>query len=74
MGNVPVRRLEASASFDAAKARIGHLEELEFWDSSYSERIAAAFKDDSKISASFGVPARVDALVGKRFLKMPDPF
>jgi hypothetical protein len=56
---------EDSSSFANAKARIGYLEEIEFWQSSLTMRIEAALAANSQISGSWGVPERVAALVKK---------
>jgi hypothetical protein len=68
MADSLVRLFEESHSFATAKERIGYLEELEFWESSFSERISAAVKKNSQISDSFGVPSRIRAL-GARWAK-----
>ena len=66
MALVCVSLFEASDSFDQAKARIRYLEELDIWEESFSERITTAMKVNSQISGSYGVPARVKALLQSR--------
>jgi hypothetical protein len=65
MGEVLIGLFEESGSFAQAKARIGYLEDLEIWESSFSTRIRSAAKTNSQVSDSWGVPARVEALVNK---------
>jgi hypothetical protein len=65
MSEVMVALFEESGSFAHAKERIGYLEELEVWDPSYSVRIRAAAKSNNQIDGSWGVPARVEALIKK---------
>jgi hypothetical protein len=62
MGEVLLNLFEDSGNFAAAKLRIGHLEQLEVWDSSFASRLEAAAKSNSQISGSWGVPERVRAL------------
>jgi hypothetical protein len=68
MGEVLVGLFEQSVSFASAKSHMGHLEELETWDPSFSSRIRAAVRDNNQVSGSFGVPNRVEAPV-KRWAK-----
>jgi nucleoside 2-deoxyribosyltransferase len=65
MSEVIVGLFEESNSFAEAKVRVGYLEELGFWDTSFSTRIRSAAKGNSQVSGSWGVPARVEALVQK---------
>jgi len=65
MSEVLVGLFEESNSFAAAKTRIGYLEELEYWDASFSTRIRSAATGNSQVSGSWGVPARVKALIQK---------
>jgi hypothetical protein len=65
MSEVLVGLFEESGTFADAKARIGYLEDLEFWEPSFSTRIQSAAKSNSQVSSSWGVPARVQALVKK---------
>jgi hypothetical protein len=74
ISRILVRLFEKSPSYEAAKLRIGYLEEMETWDPSYSERIAAASKDNGQIADAFGVPARVNKLITKWELKEDIPF
>ena len=66
MADILVTLLENSASFDAAKTRTGYLEELESWDPSYTTRVRAAIKNNNQVADSWGVPARLEALIKKR--------
>lgn len=65
MGQVIVGLFEQSNSFAEAKTRIGYLEELDAWEPSFSIRIRSAVKGNSQVSGSWGVPARVEALIQK---------
>jgi nucleoside 2-deoxyribosyltransferase len=65
MGEVLLNLFEDSSSFIAAKARIGYLEHLEVWDSSFVPRLEAAAEANSQISGSWDVPERVQALAKK---------
>lgn len=65
MSGVLVSLFESSGSFATAKERIGFLEELTVWDSSFSARIHAATQSNSQITHSWGVPLRVEMLVKK---------
>ncbi len=65
MAEVLVGLFEESGSFAEAKARIGYLEELEVWDSSFVSRIEATLDNNSQVSGSWGTPARVAALAQK---------
>jgi len=62
MGEVLLNLFEDSASFAAAKLRIGYLEQIEVWDSSFGPRLEIAAKSNSQISGSWGVPERAHAL------------
>jgi hypothetical protein len=65
MGEVLVSLFEDSGAFSSAKTRIGYLEQLETWDSSFIPRIEAAADANSQIAGSWGVPERVQALAKK---------
>lgn len=65
MGEVVVGLFEQSNSFAEAKVRVGYLEELESWDAAFSTRIRSAVTGNSQVSGSWGVPARVEALIDK---------
>lgn len=65
MGEVLLNLFEDSSSFIAAKARIGYLEQLEVWDSSFVPRLEAAAEANSQISGSWGVSERVEILAKK---------
>lgn len=62
MAEVLMGLFEDSGSFALAKARIGYLEELETYESSYVPRLEAALASNSQISGSWGVPERVQQL------------
>ena len=65
IGQVLVGLFEESNSFAEAKTRIGYLEELASWETSFSTRIRSAVKSNSQVYELYGVPARVGALVQK---------
>jgi hypothetical protein len=65
MADVLVRLFEKSPNFDAAKVRIGYLEDLNLWKSSFSRRIKDAAESNSQISQAWGVPDRITSLVEK---------
>ena len=65
MGEGLLNLFEDSGSFTAAKTRIGYLEQLEVWDSSFVPRLEAAAEANSQISGSWGVPERVQTLAKK---------
>ena len=65
MGEVLVSLFEQSGSFADAKARMSYLEELEVWEASFSNRLRTAAEANNQIYGSWGVPARVEALVKK---------
>ena len=65
MGEILVALFEKSRSFADAKTRIGYLEELEFWEPSFSTRIRSASSSNSQIIGAWGVPERVAALTKK---------
>lgn len=65
MADVLVDRFVNSGSFAAAKERIGYLEQLKVWDTSYAARLKKAVSGNSQISGSWGVPERVTHLLKK---------
>jgi len=65
MGEVLMNLFEDSSSFQSAKVRIGYLEQLEVWHSSFIPRLEAAADANSQISGSWGVPERAQALAEK---------
>lgn len=65
MGEVLVSLFEDSDSFAEAKQRVGYLEGLEVWDSSFIPRIKNAVKANSQVSGSWHVPERVEKLAKK---------
>lgn len=66
MADVLITLFEKSGSFSSAKERIGYLEDMEHWDSSYAGRLESAVKNNGQISDSWGVPERVAALLRER--------
>lgn len=62
MSEVIVGLFENSHSFDNAKSNMALLEELESWNSSYSERITKAAESNGQVEGSWGVPERVKRL------------
>lgn len=65
MSEILIRLFEESGSFAEAKARMGHAEAMEHWEPSFSTRIRSAAESNSQVAGSWGVPARVEALVKK---------
>lgn len=65
MAEVLMSLFEDSGSFASAKARIGYLEELDVWDSSFIPRIEAVPDSNSQVSGSWDVPDRVKRLAKK---------
>lgn len=65
MAEAVVSLFEVSGSFAEAKERMGYLEEIENWDSSFASRITSAVSANSQIEGSWGVPERVQNLVQK---------
>ncbi len=65
MGEILVSLFEQSVNFADAKTRIGHLEKLELWESSFTKRILSAVNNNGQISGSWGVPERVKKLAKK---------
>jgi hypothetical protein len=66
MSEILVGLFEESNSFAEAKTRISYLEDLMFWEPSFSTRIRSASENNLQIKESFGVPNRVEALIRKR--------
>lgn len=60
-----VARLEQSDSYAEAKTNIGLLEEVTYWDSSFDDRCLAAIESNSQVKDSFGVPGRINRLIGQ---------
>lgn len=65
MAEVLVNLFEDSDSFAEAKQRVGYLEGLEVWDTSFIPRIKATVKANSQVSGSWHVPERVERLAKK---------
>jgi hypothetical protein len=69
MAEVVVSLFEVSDSFAIAKERMGYLEEIQTWDSSFAARIRSAVSANSQIDGSWGVPERVQKLLKKKAAK-----
>jgi hypothetical protein len=65
MAIATVRRFEESDSFAEAKANMGAMEKLEYWDNRLGSRVSKAVTENGQIEASWGVPERVEALIRK---------
>ena len=65
MADALVHLFEESDSYGSAKDRIGYLEDLRVWKSAFSSRLRAAERSNSQISAAWGVPDRIQALINK---------
>lgn len=65
MAGAIVRMFERSNSFANAKYNIGLLEDLEYWEPGFTERIKKAAEENGQIESSWGVPERVTALIQK---------
>lgn len=65
MASALVSLFEASNTFAESKERIGYLEELRTWDSSFPNRLRTAVKANSQVSDSWGVADRVNHLIKK---------
>ena len=50
-------------SFAQAKARVAHLEQLDYWDLSLSEKALAALQTNDQLERAFGVPERLERLI-----------
>lgn len=65
MTEVIVGLFENSYSYQNAKDNMSLLEELETWNSSFSERIGKAAENNGQIVDSYNVPQRVKNLINK---------
>ena len=65
MAGILVGLLEESPNFASAKTNMDYLEELEFWDRSFSARIQAAVKNNSQVGDAWGIPDRIERLARK---------
>lgn len=54
---------EESGSFATAKRLMGRLENLAYWETGFSGRIAAAVESNDQVEGSWGVADRVNALI-----------
>ena len=66
MAECIVNLFEDSGSYAESKARIGYLEDLEYWRDDFTTRVTGAAESNPQISGSWGVPARVTKLVKAR--------
>jgi len=66
MANALVTLFEESGSFADAKERIGHLEKIDYWSNSFSERLRNAVEANPQIDGAWGVADRVERLIDKR--------
>ncbi|HTL15498.1 MAG TPA: toll/interleukin-1 receptor domain-containing protein, partial [Thermomonas sp.] len=60
-----VTQFENSYSFAQAKANMGLLEQLEYWEPAFSDRILKAAESNGQIQFSWGVPEKAAALAKK---------
>lgn len=58
-------KFENSESFLEAKANLNHVEKIEYWDKKLIKKLKSAEGNNSQISNSFGVPARLKSLIQK---------
>jgi len=65
MSGILIRQFEESNTFAQAKDRIGYLEELDVWETSFSNRVLAANDNNTQVSGSWGVSDRVKQLATK---------
>jgi TIR domain len=65
LSEVLVNMFAQSQSFAEAKERIGHLEDLEVWETMFSIRMTSAIESNSQIIDSWGVVERAKKLLKK---------
>jgi nucleoside 2-deoxyribosyltransferase len=65
MSGILMTQFEQSNSFAQAKDRIGYLEELNVWETSFSKRVLNAIDYNAQVSCYWGVSERVEGLVKK---------
>jgi hypothetical protein len=65
MAHVLVTLFAESETFAVAKRRLTYLEQLEVWDTSFSERLESAIANNGQINGAWGVPDRVNVLIKK---------
>jgi len=65
MADALVDRFEHSSSFSNAKANMGLLEDVSYWEKSFTDRVKRELKENNQISDAFGVPARIQRLLDK---------
>jgi hypothetical protein len=65
MADIVIDLFVTSGSFATAKERVGYVERLKVWDSSYTARIEKALKQNDQIYGSWGVPEQVKKLLKK---------
>jgi hypothetical protein len=65
MTHALLNRFENSYSFANAKDNMSLLEEINYWESQFEDRIRKAVESNSQIKESFGVPGRTSNLIKK---------
>ena len=58
-----LKRFEDSYSFVNAKDNMSLLEEIDYWEPQFEERIRRAIESNDQISKSWGVPRRAESLI-----------
>jgi hypothetical protein len=58
-----VSRLESAGTFKDAKEAMSLVERTTYWDSSLSERLRSAVKNNDQVAGAFGVPERVESFI-----------
>ncbi|HVT58980.1 MAG TPA: hypothetical protein VHR45_11315, partial [Thermoanaerobaculia bacterium] len=62
----PAAGKQIPSSFAAAKENLKLIEENDYWEPRFAERLKKALEENGQITKAFGVPARVIALLGQR--------
>lgn len=58
-----MHKFENSDSFEEARVNINLVDRIEYWDKKLIQKLKSAGKNNSQISHSFGVPAKIDSMV-----------
>jgi len=66
MAGALVTMFEESGSYARTRKLILDLEKMDYWSSSFSERLQTAVETNSQIGEAFGVPDRVERLINAR--------
>ncbi|HVY20410.1 MAG TPA: toll/interleukin-1 receptor domain-containing protein [Bauldia sp.] len=66
MSEAIVSLFEVSESFAEAKARIAMVERVDFWKSSFDDRLKAAVESNQQISGAYGVSQTVNRIIRQR--------